>query len=384
VERFNAAHGELRVRLTEIPEGAYNAQVQAAAVAGALPDLLELDGPYLASYVWQGHLRVLDDLLPDSLRADLLPSIVAQGRWHGRLWSVGTFDSGLGIYADGARLREVGARIPTLERPWSGAELDALLERLARGDPDGAVLDLKLDYAGEWYTYAFSPLIQSAGGDLVDRTGGGGADGTLNGPAAVAACARVQRWIERGRVDPNIDGAAFVARRVALAFGGHWNYAEYAEELGDELLLLPLPDLGRGTRTGQGSWTWALSAGARHPETATRFLLYLMRTEQILAMSATNGAVPATRSAVARSPHYRPGGPLRLFADQLQGRWAVPRPRTPAYPVITAEFQKAFDRIRGGGDVQEALDGASRAIDREIADNRGYPLVGRAREEALR
>jgi len=52
--------------------------------------------------------------------------------------------------------------------------------------------------------------------------------------------------------------------------------------------------------------------------------------------------------------------------------------------VITAEFQKAFDRIRSGGDVQSALDRAARVIDNEIEDNRGYPLIGRALEEATR
>jgi len=101
-------------------------------------------------------------------------------------------------------------------------------------------------------------------------------------------------------------------------------------------------------------------------------------------MTEANGAVPATRRAIARSPLYRPGGPLDLFVRQLDGGYAVPRPPTPAYPVITAEFQKAFDRVRSGDDVQAALQRAATVIDREIEDNQGYPLIGRAREEASR
>ncbi|MGD8960851.1 MAG: ABC transporter substrate-binding protein, partial [Desulfobacteraceae bacterium] len=42
LRRFEAANTGVRVRLTFIPEGAYNGQVQAAALAGRLPDLLEL------------------------------------------------------------------------------------------------------------------------------------------------------------------------------------------------------------------------------------------------------------------------------------------------------------------------------------------------------
>lgn len=375
VARFNQAYPEIRARLTLIPEGSYNAQVLAAAVAHGLPDLLEFDGPFLYAYVWQGRLRPLDGLLPKELLHDLLPSIRRQGRYRDRLWSVGTFDSGLGLYADVARLKSAGIRIPSLERPWRGDEFEAILERLAQDDPDGQVLDLKLNYAGEWYTYAFSPLLQSAGGDLMDRQVHDHADGMLNGAASVDALGRVQGWIERGRVDPNIDDAAFTTRRTALALGGHWNYPRYHEALGDDLLLLPLPDLGRGSRTGQGSWCWAVTASSEHPEAAARFLAFLLRPEEVLAMSQANGAVPATLRAIAQSPDYRKGGALRLFVEQLQGGHSVPRPRTPAYPIITAEFQRAFERIRSGTDVQTALDRAARVIDNEIADNQGYPWL---------
>ena len=182
VSRFNAAHPDLQVRLTLIPEGSYNAQVQAAAVAGDLPDLLEFDGPFLYAYVWQGRLRALDRLLPKALLSDLIPSIIAQGTYHDRLWSVGTFDSGLGLYADRARLDRAGIRIPTLAQPWTLAEFTGIFERLAADDPDGQVMDLKLNYAGEWYTYAFSPMIQSAGGDLIDREGEGRAAGVPQRP----------------------------------------------------------------------------------------------------------------------------------------------------------------------------------------------------------
>ncbi len=381
VARFNRSGAAIPARLTLIPEGSYNAQVQAAAVAGELPDLLEFDGPFLYAYVWQGRLRPLDDLLPQALLDDLLPSLRAQGRYRGRLWSAGTFDSGLGLYADAARLETAGIRLPTLKSPWRRDEFEAILDRLARDDPDGQVLDLKLNYAGEWFTYAFSPLLQSAGGDLVARPGLDRAEGVLDGPGSVMAMRAVQGWIERGRVDPNIDDDAFASGRVALAFGGHWNYPRYRERLGGRLRLLPLPDFGRGSRTGQGSWSWAVTAGSRHPREAARFIAFLLQPDEVLAMCGANGAVPATRRAIDRSPRYRVGGPLRLFVEQLTGGRAVPRPRTPAYPVITAEFQKAFERIRSGSAVEASLARAARTIDREIADNRGYPWLFGGGEE---
>lgn len=374
IARFNATQSDVYVRPTLIPEGSYNGQVQAAALAGELPDLLEFDGPFVYSYAWQGKLRPLEGLLPSALRADLLPSILAQGTYRGQLYSVGTFDSGLGLYVRPSRLRAVGARVP--QRPqdaWTVDEFERILAALAERDPDGAVLDLKLNYRGEWFTYAFSPVIESAGGDLIDRGDYRSAAGVLNGPAAVGAMRHVQSWIRDGYVDPNLDDSAFSAGRVALSWVGHWEYARYHTAVGDDLAVVPLPDFGRGTRTGEGSWNWGIPRSSRHPEAAMHFLEFILRPEEILRMTRANGAVPATRTALARSRLYGPGGPLRLFAVQLTQGYAVPRPRTPAYPVISSAFQGAFLSIRNGANVPRALDQAVRIIDADIDDNHGYP-----------
>ena len=88
-------------------------------------------------------------------------------------------------------------------------------------------------------------------------------------------------------------------------------------------------------------------------------------------MTAANGAVPARHAAIAQSELYREGGALHLFVQQLEES-AVPRPRTPAYPVITSVFEDAFQRIRDGGDVQAVLSAAAKIIDEDLADNRGY------------
>jgi multiple sugar transport system substrate-binding protein len=53
----------------------------------------------------------------------------------------------------------------------------------------------------------------------------------------------------------------------------------------------------------------------------------------------------------------------------------VPRPQTPGYPVITSAFQEAFNNIRNGLEVQQALERAATEIDLDIRDNEGYPNV---------
>ena len=55
-----------------------------------------------------------------------------------------------------------------------------------------------------------------------------------------------------------------------------------------------------------------------------------------------------------------------------------PRPAHPAYPTITGAFAKAVADIIDGKDVKASLDIAAKAIDQNIADNKGYPPFGKA------
>lgn len=375
VARFNQQSQTVTINLTFIPERDYNAQVQSAAIAGDLPDILEFDGPYLYNYIWQNHILPLDNLLPQTVIDDILPSIIAQGTHGEHLYSVGVFDSGLGLYARKDRLEEAGVRIPeSVAEAWTVEEFENILRKLAQNDTDGEVLDLKLNYGGEWFTYGFSPILQSAGADLIERASYQHSTDLLNSPEAVFALEHLQKWIQEGFVDPNLDDAAFLTGRVALSWVGHWEYGRYKDAHQDKLVLLPLPDFGTGSKTGQGSWNWGITENCAHPKKAAEFIVFLLSTPEVLSMCDANGAVPGTKSAIKESSLYSVNGPLRLFAEQLLEGVSIPRPKTPAYPIITTEFRKAFQQIRNNGDVQETLNRAALSIDQDIRDNHGYPF----------
>jgi multiple sugar transport system substrate-binding protein len=191
----------------------------------------------------------------------------------------------------------------------------------------------------------------------------------------VKAMAQLQQWIQQGYVDPNLDDAAFTQRRVALSWVGHWVYQYYRKALGKDLVVLPLPNFGNGSKTAQGSWNWGITKNCQNRRGAMGFLEFLLQPQEVLAMANANGAVPGTKQAIARSPLYAPGAPLRLFAEQLLEGQTVPRPQTPAYPVITTAFQEAFANIRNGLNAQTALNKAATTIDLDIQDNQGYPEV---------
>jgi multiple sugar transport system substrate-binding protein len=382
VEEFNAMQDEVRVKLVVIPEANYTDQVRAAGLASALPDVVDLDGPTLANFVWNGWLRPLDPYITEELWEDLLPSIIDQGIYppDGKFYAIGVFDSGLGLWGNRSYLERAGILIPTgVEDAWSLNEFEDALRKLAALPEVNWPLDLKLNYgAGEWFTYGFSPIIQAFGGDLIDRSSWK-AGGTLDGIASVLGMTLFQHWVEEGWVVPASagDDAFYGKKTAALAWVGHWMLEPHGEGLGDDLVIIPMPKLGAGCRaaTGLGSWAWAISSSSPHPDAAWKFIEYLLRPDQIVRMTEANGAVPSRFSAIELSPLYGPDGPLTVFYEQLT-TIAVVRPVHPAYPTISSAFAEAVKNIVAGADVYEELHKAAVKVDQDIEDNEGYPPFG--------
>jgi multiple sugar transport system substrate-binding protein len=371
---FNASQQTHRAEMVLLPEGTYADAVRAAGRAGELPCVLFIDGPLIPHFAWLGYLQPIDPFVPKALRSDVLPSLIAQGSYRGRLYALGIFDSGLGVHANRRLLRAAGVRVPTVDRPWTLAEFEDALARLGAVPGVRYALDLKINYGrGEYFTYAYSPILQSMGGDLIERRTYRRSRGVLDGPRSIAAMRRLQSWIQKGWASAAPKDDDFTSGRAALSWAGHWTYRRYAAALGGDLAVLPMPDFGRGPRTGSGSWMFAMSSTCRDPRSAATLLRFLVGRDNVLHFTALHPGVPGRTSALLRSPLYASGGPLHVYVEQARRGWAVPRPVTPAYPTITAAFAEAVDQIIKGGDVAEQLGRAASRIDADIESHAGYP-----------
>ena len=382
VNRFNAMQNDVRVKFIElagslVAGSGYNDAVNAAAVAGDLPCILDLDGPNLYNYAWAGFLVPLEGFMSYELGTDMLPSLIDQGTYNGRIYALGQYDSGLAIVGRRSLLKKAGVRIPTsIDNAWTLAEFNNAMKKLQALDSVKYALDLKMNYgAGEWYTYAFGPVVQGFGGDLIDRATYQSSEGVLNGPEAVAAMKWIKSLFENGysTLTPPDDNE-FVNGNAAMGFVGHWMTTGYYKALGDDMVILPSVNFGARQATGMGSWAWSITSQCKNPEAAWEFLEYMLTPEEILSITNTNGAVPGRFSALKNSKLFGEGGRLNIFVQQLASGIAVPRPITPGYPAVTTAFYKAMDNIIKGGDVQAELDTAVDTINKDIADHNGYPV----------
>lgn len=369
IEAFNASQSDYVVTWEELPSADYTEAVSAAALAGDLPCILDMDGPTVPNFAWSGNIVSLDGYMSDELLADLIPS--AMGTYQGEVYSVGQFDAGVALWGRQSVLEANDIRIPTIDEPWTLDEFNAALETLAALDEFDTAIDMYTNFDGEWYTYFFSPILQSFGGDLISRDNYVEAEGILNGPEALAWGEWFQNLFQSGLADPAApDDQAFIQGRAALAYTGSWYYPTMSETYGDDLVIMPVPDYGAGPVVGGASWQWGISSACENPDGAWAFLEFTLQPEYVAAISNATGNIPATLSAAPMTDSYAEDGPMRIFLDEKV--WVVMRPETPGYPTITSVFAEAANEIALGADVQDELDAAVDAIEQDIADNDGY------------
>ena len=372
VEDFNNSQSDWVVKIESFPQLAYNDAVGAAALAGELPDILDVDGPVMPNWAWAGYMQPLG--IDEAKLEGFLPGPI--GKWNGEVYSVGLWDAAVAMMARKSVLDKHGIRVPTLDEPWTRDEFDSALQTLKDSGEFEYPLDLGMAWTGEWYPYAFSPFLQSFGGDIVDRESYATAEDVLNGDAAIDFGEWWQGLFEDGMVPGTSQDAAaretgFLEGKYALSWNGNWAALPVVEKFGDDALFLPAPDMGEGPVIGAASWQFGISATTEHPDGARAFVEFAIQPKYLTAFSDGTGLIPSTEGAAADTKNYKPGGPLEVFYGLSEAQ-AKLRPVTPGYIVQAKVFEKALADMANGADVADTLDAATDEINQDIENNQGY------------
>lgn len=372
IKDFNGSQSTYEVKLQAFPQSDYNNSVVAAASARKLPCLLDVDGPNVANWAWGGYLAPIDVSGAEVPLSDQLPSTV--GRYKDKVYGFGFYDVSLAFFARKSVLNDNGIRIPTIDKPWTKDEFDAALAKLKKSGRFQYPLEMGTGGSGEWWSYAYSPQLQSFGGDLIDRDGYQSASGTLDGKKSVEWATWFRSLVSKGYMakksgaDPNKD---FLAGKSAIQWDGSWNAAKNAEKLGDDLAIIPPVDFGDGPKIGGASWQWAMSSSCSNKDGAQAWLKFSRQTKYFVDYAEATGTLPGTEAAAKQVDGYQPGGKFSELVEFAR-KFAVVRPVTPAYPYISTEFEKAAQDILAGADPKTALGQAAKDIDNNLRTNDNY------------
>lgn len=371
IDDFNAGQSDWVVKLQSFPTGAYNDAVVAGALAGNLPDILDVDGPNMPNWAWAGYMQPLP--LDQAVVANFLPG--TKGIWGGKLYSIGLFDATISLVSRKSTLSELGLRMPTLDKPWTRDEFMAALKAAKASGKYPYALDLATqNNGGGWYAYGYTPLLWSFGGDLVDRKTYLTAESALNGESAMAFSNWFQSLFKDGYAEADQAQAdretGFSKGRYAFSWQGSGTALRSLQAF-DDTVFLPAPDFGHGGKVGAGSWQFGASKSSQHPDGAAAFIKFALQDKYLVAFSDATGLIPATLEAAAQTKNFREGGPLAQFFE-FSKRQGMVRPVTPGFAVQSVVFRKAMGDIAHGASVADTLDAAVDEINADIERNRGY------------
>lgn len=372
IKEFNGSQSKYKVKLQAFPQSDYNNSVVAAASAHKLPCLLDVDGPNVPNWAWGGYLSPIDVSGSQVPLSDQLPSTV--GRYKNKVYGFGFYDVALTNFARKSVLNKYDIRIPTTDKPWTKDEFNSALTKLKKSGKFAYPLEMGTGGSGEWWPYAYSPQLESFGGDLIDRDGYKTASGTLDSKNSQEWASWFRSLVTKGYIakksgaDPNKD---FLAGKSAIQWDGSWNAAKNADKLGDDLAIIPPVDFGNGPKIGGASWQWAMSASCSNKAGAQAWLKFSRQTKYFVDYAKATGTLPGTDAAAKQVEGYQPGGKFNVLV-QYARKYAVVRPVTPAYPYISTEFQKAAQDILAGADPKNALGQAAKDIDNNLKTNNNY------------
>lgn len=307
IKDFNETNGKgYAAKVEYIPRsgsgGGYEDKVNAALTTNTLPDVLTLDGPNTAAYAKSGIIAPIDDYITN--KDDLLPSIIDEGTYNGKLYALGYSESGVGIFYNKRMLEEAGvdiASLPTVENPWTYDQYNKLFETLTKYYNKPAI-DVGFDDHSEWLMYAFTPFVWSSGGDVVSEDGQK-SSGYFDNEGSVEAFTFIQNLIKNGYSTITPEKNGFQTEVYPLKMTGSWTMQEMDSQYTDvEYGVLPLPMSPKTKKlvSPTGSWAYGMSATTEKKDAAGALIDFLGSEQEVYDMSVGNSVLPSRKSTSDR------------------------------------------------------------------------------------
>ncbi|GIM28826.1 sugar ABC transporter substrate-binding protein [Clostridium polyendosporum] len=360
---FNKVNeGKIKAEYEFIPRGnsfAYEDKISAAVASNSLADVIMMDGPNISNYAYSGIIQPLDEHITKDDLSDFVGSAVDQGTYDGKLYALAPTESTVALFYNKEILDAAGIKPPTkLEDAWTWNQF---LDAVKKVNQPGKVYGLNIhpDFGtGEWMTYMPTPFVWSNNGSIISKDGLK-ADGYINSPEAVEGmkffqeAAKYANW----QATPT----EFEEGKAAFTISGSWAVPTWEKNYPNLKWGVTFFPYSKTKTSPSGDWSWGVSSKSKNVKEAAEFIKFVTNTDNVVDFAKTSGKPPAKKSAFDKMPEWDQY-PRSVLKQQVLNT-AHPRPKTPAYPVLTQEFAAAAVDIVLGADVKERLDKAAKKVD---------------------
>lgn len=290
LDKFMEENPDILVEIQCTPYEQYWTNLEAAAIAGTLSDVIMMHPEQVAKYAQGGMLASLEDMVASgAIDMSKFPeNIVGDFTVDGVRYGVPKDYSTFGLWYNKDLFDAAGLEYPTADWTWD----DLYNAAVALTDKDNGVYGFAARYDTNDGAYHF---IWQNGGDIIN------ADETasmFDDPATIEAIEYMVRFIEEGLSPTAADLAntsvdsLFMSGKVAMQVGGSWKCNTYATAESMNLDVAELP-AGKQRACLCGGMGWVMSATSADSEPAQRLLSYLAGYDANVIQAESGAAIPA-------------------------------------------------------------------------------------------
>ena len=284
VTAFNKEYPDVKVTVTQSPNGSANAKTDVSKDPSKAADVFKVPNDQLGAMAEAGYINPLS---PDATKLvkENDASIAADSvSWKGKLYAYPQDEQSNVIFYNTSKLSESDMAT------WEGLTTKG-------------VLGTDFTNAYNWY-----PAFLSNGTYLFGKDGE-----TLDGTTANSAeGVQVMNWFAKQKANQGVhqSGSALLADlqsgKTSAVLDGPWDSAAIKKILGDNfgVSVFPTADFGSGAKQMQafsGVGTLAVNSHAKDQAAAAALAAFLSNKESQLALYKANGAIPINKDAQSDS-----------------------------------------------------------------------------------
>ena len=378
--------GRIEVSCTTLTRGngrEYEQQISLQASSETISDVLYLDGPFISTYANAGVIVPIDNYIYEGYTDDFLPYVNEQNTYNDRLYALSIVDSTVCVFYNKNILKQKKITVPDkIEDAWTFEDLKEIATSLTTTSGKTTCYGLQIaGDAGEWLSYAFTPLWE----DGVINAEGKVTTGYLDGNAGVEAGMYLRSLVKDKAVSASASGKDFSASTplAAMALTGTQNISEYLA-LGDKMqdwgvTFYPADEDGN-VAAPCGGWTLGITRNCKMDKrvAASEFIKYCTSKESCESCARDTASPPSRKSLYDTMPEYSDSShemyPVYSIIKEQLLTSAQLRPKTVGYEVFSTQMSNAISNILRGtseydkqSKIKERLTTAATLIDKSIA-----------------
>jgi fructooligosaccharide transport system substrate-binding protein len=391
VAAYKLSNPNITINFEEVPFGQMYDKIALFSSSSNPPDIIGYDAAFTKSYAASGILLPLDKWITADQKADMIPSVVGENSYNGKLYSPGFVDSPVLMFYNKDLTDAAGINPPQdLASGWTWDQAKAAFQKVRKGPASNpTVWGLASSMFGDGtpgFWLRDGQVIKSAGDPTASpdssayktfqliSADGKTATGYINTPEAVAAL-KLYQSLYSENLTPKIGTPnQFLKGQGAFEL----NTVEFVNVLSGEI------GIGGGTASLPVKFKWGVtplpyvktpvvfassvtvgvSAKTKYPDQAGAFLAFASSVDQSIADTKKHGTLPPRVSVLNTFPEFK-ASPRNLFVNALR-QWGQPTPLTTGFSAYSKLLTTALHDIALGADVQTRINQAASQMDQAL------------------